>query len=258
MIASTSAFPLEGHHDASSRPTPAFWSPRHRQMTRNPSVGTLILLTMPTASVRLSFRQHMREQVLLAARTLTIEKGWERVRISEVAQLVGVSRPTVYKEFTDKQGLGDALVVAEGERFLEGIFAVLARHGGDVEGGITAAVSYTLHEAEASPLLKAVLTLNRSNGGATSESTGVLPLLPTSASLLELSSAALVTWFNEQFPGLDRDDVNDVADALVRLTVSHVVLPTADSEATGRRISRIALRYLGVGSGPAGSEDRSP
>ncbi|MCA2323115.1 helix-turn-helix transcriptional regulator, partial [Mycobacterium intracellulare] len=84
----------------------------------------------------------MREQVLRAARDLTIEKGWHRVRMSEVAKLVGVSRPTLYKEFTDKQGLGDALVVSEGERFLNGIHAVSAQHAGDVRGGITAAVSY--------------------------------------------------------------------------------------------------------------------
>lgn len=209
---------------------------------------THILLTMPTESVRLSFRRHMREQVLRAARTLTIEKGWDRVRMGEVAELVGVSRPTLYKEFTDKQGLGDALVVSEGERFLNGIHAVLAQHAGDVGGGITAAVSYTLEEAEASPLLKAVLTSNRPTDRTVAESTGMLPLLPTSASLLELSSAALVTWFNEHFSGLDANDVNDVADALVRLTVSHVVLPTADAETTGERISRIALRYLGVHS----------
>ncbi len=55
-----------------------------------------------------------------------------------------------------------------------------------------------------------------------------------------------MTWFNEHFPGLDADDVHEVADALVRLTVSHVVLPSADASLTGERISRIALRYLGA------------
>ncbi|MBX8689325.1 TetR family transcriptional regulator [Mycobacterium sp. 20091114027_K0903767] len=193
----------------------------------------------------MSFRRHMRDEVLRAARALTIEKGWERVRISEVAALVGVSRPTLYKEFTDKQGLGDALVVAEGQRFLEGIQAVLADHVTDVGGGITAAVEYTLKEAEASPLLKAVLTSSRT-GEADGGATGMLPLLPTSASLLELSSAVLVTWFGEHFADLDSVDVGEVADVLVRLTVSHLVLPAGDVGTTGRRISRVALRYIGV------------
>lgn len=203
---------------------------------------------MPTESVRMSFRRHMREQVLRATRELTIEKGWEQVRVSEVAELVGVSRPTLYKEFGDKQGLGDALVVAEGQRFLEGIHAILAEHTGDVQGGITAAVRFTLLEAEASPLLKSVLTSNHSGDDRAGAPTmGVLPLLPTSASLLQLSSAALVAWFHDHFADLDSEDVEEVADVLVRLTVSHVVLPSADIATTGARISRVALRYLGVG-----------
>lgn len=165
--------------------------------------------------------------------------------MSEVAELVGVSRPTLYKEFTDKQGLGDALVVTEGQLFLEGIHAVLASHTGDIGGGNTAAVEYTLKEAEASPLLKAALTSTRTTTTETRDSaTGVLPLLPTSASLLELSSAALIAWFGEHFDQLDPEDVNEVADVLVRLTVSHLVLPAADAHTTGRRISQVALRYL--------------
>lgn len=198
--------------------------------------------------MRVSFRRHMREQVLLAAHALTVEKGWERVRVAEIASLVGVSRPTLYKEFGDKQGLGDALVVREAERFLEGIRSVLDEHSGDAGAAITAAVRYTLDEATASPLLKAVLTSNRAGDAVadTSGSTGMLPLLTTSASLLQVASQELVTWFGEHFPLLDSSDVADGVDALVRLTVSHLVLPTADSEVTGRRISQVALRYLGL------------
>ena len=70
---------------------------------------------MPTEPVRVSFRRHVREQVLRVTRELTIEKGWDQVRMSDVAESVGVSRPTLYKEFGDKQGLGDALVVSEGQ-----------------------------------------------------------------------------------------------------------------------------------------------
>lgn len=203
---------------------------------------------MAEQSVRMSFRRHMREQVLAAAHALTIEKGWQRVRMSEVAEVVGVSRPTLYKEFSDKQGLGDALVVREGERFLDGIRAVLDRHIGDVGGGIAAAVRYTLDEAESSPLLKAVLTTADRN--VETSATGVLPLLPTSASLLELSSAALVKWFTQHFTELDDEDIDEVVDALIRLTISHLVLPSADVATTAGRISRVALRFLAMPTDP--------
>lgn len=195
-------------------------------------------------SVRLSFRRHLREEAIRAAHVLTVERGWERVRVSEVAGLIGVSRPTLYKEFGDKQGLGDALVLHEAERFLIGITNVLDLHRSAAEEAIPAAVRYTLDEAAASPLLKAVLTAP--GGNTPRDETGVLPLLTTSASMLGLGSERLVTWFGEHFPQIDSDDVADAVDALIRLTISHLVLPNTDSAETGRRISEVALRYLGL------------
>lgn len=198
--------------------------------------------------VRLSFRAHVREQVLTTARALTVERGWDRVRVAEIASLVGVSRPTIYKEFGDKQGLGDALVISEAERFLDGIRSVLGEHSGDPAAAIAAAVRYTVDEAAASPLLKAVLTSNRPADGSdeTTGGTGVLPLLTMSASLLHVTSQSLVGWLGDQFPELEASEIDDSVDALVRLTVSHLVLPSGDSTETGRRISEVALRYLGL------------
>lgn len=198
---------------------------------------------MATETLRMSYRRHLRESALKAAYDMTVEKGWSRVRVADVAAAIGVSRPMLYKEFGDKQGLGDALVLNETERFLVGIQAVLDEHSGQAAEAITESVRFTLDEAEASPLLKAVLTASRSGA---EEGTGVLPLLATSASLLELASARLVSWFNEHFPEIDHQDVIDGVDALIRLTVSHLVLPTADSAQTGRRISQVALRYLAL------------
>lgn len=195
--------------------------------------------------MRLSFRRHLREAAISAAHALTVEKGWERVRFGEVAGLIGVSRPTLYREFGDKQGLGDALVLHEAERFLTAIENVLESHSGAVSESIRATVRYTLDEAATSPLLKAVLT---TPGGSPRDETGVLPLLTTSASMLQLASERLVTAFGEHFPHIDIDDVADAVDALIRLTISHLVLPANDSTETARRISEVALRYLGVGS----------
>lgn len=191
----------------------------------------------------MSYRRHLRASALKAAYDMTVEKGWNRVRVADVAAEIGVSRPMLYKEFGDKQGLGDALVLNEAERFLLGIQAVLDEHFGQAADAITESVWFTLHEAEVSPLLKAVLTASRSGGD---EGTGVLPLIATSASLLELASERLVDWFMEHFPELVHQDVVDGVDALIRLTVSHLVLPTADTTETGRRISQVALRYLAL------------
>lgn len=176
----------------------------------NPNVN---MCAVVDESIRVSFRGHLREEAIRAAQVLTVEKGWERVRISEVAALIGVSRPTLYKEFGDKQGLGDALVLQEAERFLLGITAVLDVHRGAVEEAIPAAVRYTLDEAAASPLLRVVLTAPSAD--TPREETGVLPLLTTSASMLKLTSERLEAWLVEHFPQIDGEIVADCVDALI-------------------------------------------
>lgn len=194
---------------------------------------------MAAEPLRLTFRQHVRDHALDAARTLTVEKGWSRLRMGDVAALTGVSRATLYKEFGDKQGLGEALIMQETERFLIGISRTLDAHPHDAAGGITAAVEHLLTEADASPLLRAILTSARD---ADNE---LLPLLTTrSAPVLDAATRTLIAWFEEHFPQLDPQDLADGVDALVRLAVSHLVLPADDRTTTTRRLTRIALRTL--------------
>lgn len=170
--------------------------------------------------MRERFREHMRAAVLEAAHDLIVDRGWDRVRMGEVADRAGVSRAVLYKEFGDKAGLGEAVVLREASRFLEGIQKALEAHIGDAERGIAAAVDYTLNEAERSPLLKAVLISNRDLDAGSQASTGMLPLLTTSARLLDLASDTLAGWVAESYPSLPPDDVVDAADTMVRLTES--------------------------------------
>ena len=146
---------------------------------------------MTVEPLRLTFRRQVREHALQVAHSLTVDRGWSQVRMSEVAAQTGVSRPTLYKEFGDKAGLGEAVVLREASRFLEGIQGALEAHVGDAKRGIAAAVDYTLDEAGRSPLLKAVLISNRDLNGGSQASTGMLPLLTTSARLLDLASDTL-------------------------------------------------------------------
>lgn len=194
---------------------------------------------MTVEPLRLTFRRQVREHALQAAHALTVDKGWSQVRMSEVAAQTGVSRPTLYKEFGDKQGLGEALIMRETERFLTGIADALDRQRHDVAAGILAAVEYVLSEADASPLLRGILTSARDGDNE------ALPLLTTrSAPVLSAATDTLVAWFRGHFPELDADDVADAADALARLAVSHIVLPADDRHVTARRLARTALRCL--------------
>src|SRR3546814_17810509 len=87
------------------------------------------LSTVSSPSMRERYREHVRAAVLETAHDLIAERGWERVRMGEIAEAVGVSRALLYTEFGDKPGLGDAVVLREAARFPEGIEHVLAPHG---------------------------------------------------------------------------------------------------------------------------------
>jgi AcrR family transcriptional regulator len=196
---------------------------------------------MEQVSMRTKFREHVRDEALEACHALAIEHGWAQVRLSDIATAVGVSRPTLYKEFGSKDGLGEALIRRETERFLVGVKETLDANEGDIAGALRAAVHFALVTAEANPLLHAVLTATR--GGAD----GLLPMLTTRSSpVLDPATAALTAWFAEHAPEYDAVEVRRAVDVTVRLVVSHLALPGPDPEASARLLADVAMRYLGV------------
>ncbi|WP_067800275.1 TetR family transcriptional regulator [Actinomadura formosensis] len=180
----------------------------------------------------------VRESLLDAAAGLLVERGYRALRMRDVAEAAGVSRQTVYNEFGDKWGLAQAVVVRDNERYLDGIDTVLSEHD-DVYSAVVAAVTYTLQTSADDQLKKAVLT------GAGGEE--MLPLLTTQAEpVLFTASARIAEHALRQWPHLDRDALTEVADAAVRLTMSHIMLPSGPSETFAHFVARLVTRYLAV------------
>ena len=71
------------------------------------------------------FRARIRERFVDAAAEAATERGWDRVRMADVATRTGISRSTLFREFGDKNGLGRALVLREANRVLTRVAAVL-------------------------------------------------------------------------------------------------------------------------------------
>lgn len=193
---------------------------------------------MTGESLRLEFRRQVRERVLATAHQHTVERGWERVRVGEVAVESGVSRPTLYREFGNKDGLGEALMTREAERFFAAIATALAEHD-DVAEAVAAATRLTLEQAAENPLLRAVLTGSRSGDA------GLLPFLTSrSESIRESARALLATWLEQQRPELPPSTVEETVDAVVRLVISHVVAPALDPVDVGQRVAHLVLALL--------------
>jgi hypothetical protein len=80
----------------------------------------------------------------------------------------------------------------------------------------------------------------------------LLPLLTTRAEpMLTSSRTLLTTYLNEHWPQLPYRDVVLVAESLIRLTVSHLVLPLAPSETVADQLAELAARALHLPSHPS-------
>ncbi|MDQ2836580.1 MAG: TetR/AcrR family transcriptional regulator [Actinomycetota bacterium] len=179
-----------------------------------------------------AFRRQVRERALEIARRLTVERGWQQVRFVEVADEVGVSRPTMYSEFGSKAGLGRALVLAETTAFMTGIVDELAGHTTDLAAAAKSALAYTLVTASENPLLHAVLT----NAG---DAELLLLLSSQSGPVLPVAVEVLSSWFGEHFPSVQSQLLTELIEALVRLTLSHLIQPTHDLAETLAMLERV-------------------
>ena len=179
-----------------------------------------------------------RTAILDAAYDILVARGWGAARMADVAAQAGVSRQTLYNAYGSKDGLARAVLLRETARYLDGVAELLARHAGETERAVEAAVLFTLTEVGDNPLLKAVLTASRDDD--------LLPLVTTRSDWLLVAARVVVAdALRAHWPDLSAADVELVAESTVRLTVSHLVTPTEPPELTARRLARLVARFLG-------------
>ncbi|WP_216210037.1 TetR/AcrR family transcriptional regulator [Amycolatopsis aidingensis] len=163
-------------------------------------------------------RASLREELLDAAADLLPDKGYAGLRMAEVAARVGVSRQTVYNEFGSKAGLAQAVVLRTTSTFLDGVNQRLTE-AGNLLTGVHRAVIFTLEHARADRLAAATL----GEGSAAD----LLPLLTTRGEPVLSAAMDLVrTHYRSRLPGLAEATADLLAETAVRLTLSHLVLPT--------------------------------
>jgi AcrR family transcriptional regulator len=192
-------------------------------------------------SFQQAVRSLLRDRILDAAATAAGDEGWARVRMADIAATVGVSRQTLYNEFGSKPALAEALVMRETEAFLSGIRAHLDAHPDDPPRAFAAAVRFSLEAAKASPLLRTILTA-RPEG--TDE---LLPLLTTRSEPVVMAAARMLAGYAREHwhgLGLDDDELEFLVETIVRLTVSHIVLPLDPPAKTARRVGWLVERAL--------------
>ena len=176
-----------------------------------------------------------REALLDAAYDAALA-GWNKARMADVARAAGVSRQTLYYEFGSKDALAEALAMREAQRYMAGADAARVGHEGTPAEAVAAAMEFTLTEAAANPLLKAVLT---------DDAGGLLPFLTTRAeAILSAAREHTVQYLSRHWPDLPMTDVALVADTVNRLTISHLVLPGGRPDQVARGTAHLVERLL--------------
>jgi AcrR family transcriptional regulator len=160
-----------------------------------------------------------RDRILDAAYNSTVAAGWGSVTMAGLGDAAGVSRQSVYNEFGNKQQVATALINRELLRFLEAVDAGIAQGTTPTES-MAEAVGAVSDLAEHNPLLRAVLS------AAAGSPSPLLPLL-TSASqpLIDTAAARVRRALDDKYPDRTNAATPAVVDAIVRLTLSHVVQP---------------------------------
>jgi AcrR family transcriptional regulator len=193
----------------------------------------------PAHSYREANRARLRDTLVTVARDLTVKNGWDKVRMADVARAAGVSRQTVYNEFEGRPGLAEALAMREIEQFTAAVRTELFRHGDNVEAAAHAAILHTLTAADGNPLIKAILTNVR--GGADE----LLSFLTTRSDVLLAAACTVIEeWAAAFLPDKPAAVVARASDSIVRLAVSHIMLPAGTPAESAASLTEVFVRLL--------------
>ncbi len=170
-------------------------------------------------------RRLLRETLFGAARDEVQRRPWSEITMAEIATAAGVSRQTLYKEFGSRDEFAQALVIHEGERFLDAVDAAVREHLDDPRAAVGAALETFLRTAGEDPLVRILL----SDDGAG----GLLPFVTTQGMpVVQWATARLTATIEDGWPQAPPAKARLLAEALVRLAISHVTAPGESPEAT--------------------------
>ena len=181
----------------------------------------------------------IRERIVAAATDLTTTEGWSAVTMSRLADLVGVSRQTVYNEIGTKPALAETMILSELARFLEQVDRAFLAHPDNLIDAVRAAVIGVLEFAEGNPLLHAIVSATH---GADTE---LLPLLTTHAGAL-MGTAKMVVAEHIAHHDLDLTEAQRgfTIDAIVRIVLSHVMQPSGTPAEAADGVTWVASQAL--------------
>jgi AcrR family transcriptional regulator len=191
-------------------------------------------------------RQLLRETLFGAARDQLESKSWSEITMSNIAELAGVSRQTLYKEFGSRAEFAQAFVIHEGERFLDGVDGAVREHLDDPRAAVGAALQQFLRSAGEDPLVRILLSDDGTGG--------MLPFVTTQGMpVVQWATARLTTTIEEGWSQAPAAKVRLLAESLVRLAISYITAPGDDPETTATKAGELLGPFIDDALGSVGA-----
>lgn len=181
---------------------------------------------------------HVRADVADALNSLLQERRWTDITMQDVSARARISRQTLYNEFGSRAGLVDAYVLDKANGFLDTVDEVLRAHCHDPVLAATRALTTFLDVVEDDALVRAV----EAKTGASGLSAFVAA--EVGAPVLLLASQRITALGTELWPELPSDELATIVEALVRLAISYMVVPSSSSEEAAARVRRTLEPYF--------------
>jgi AcrR family transcriptional regulator len=182
-------------------------------------------------------RRLLRETLFGAARDELRQRAWSEITMADVAGAAGVSRQTLYKEFGSRDEFAQAFVIDEGERFLDAVEAAVREHLDDPRAAVGAALETFLRTAGEDPLVRVLLSDDGTGG--------MLPFVTTQGMpVVQWATARLTATIAEGWPQASTDKAGLLAEALVRLAISHVTAPGDSPETTAKATGELLGPFI--------------
>ena len=168
------------------------------------------------------------DQILDATRRLLVTGGARKLSLSDVATLAGVSRPTIYRYFTSKEDLIDALGAQERRRFDAAMERAMTGVTGvaRLEAAVDVVVGFVADQPPGRQL-------DLDPGFALEQMAQALPMITKGLTAVVQKCA--------REDGIDAAvSARGRAGAIARVALSHYLFPDTDSTAMRRQIRAAA------------------
>lgn len=187
-------------------------------------------------SLAAASRSLRRDAILDAVGDLLAEDAWRDVTMAEIAERASVSRQTLYNAFGSRDELAQAYLMREAGRFLSAIEDAVVSAAPDARRALASAAELFLSLVSTHPMVRALSTQEGEELVALATVRGGALLTGMTDRLSELITS--------NWPDVDPDGARLLAATLVRLAISHAVLPTGPPEETAADIVRILGPYI--------------